>query len=104
MGASSLRYRVLVQPGTNAQNGSGGTIQHKTGADGSAGAAPTSGVGVYLNNTKSVSLSSMNLHDFDNYGIFGFSVVINPMTPLHLAVLGLSGWALVLSLNAPGQK
>src|SRR4051812_2074894 len=29
-----------------------------------------------------------------NYAIFGFSVAINPMTPVHLAVLGISTWAL----------
>jgi hypothetical protein len=35
-----------------------------------------------------------------NYGIFGFSVAINPMTPVHYAVLGSATWALVLSLIA----
>ena len=35
-----------------------------------------------------------------NYSIFGFSVAINPMTPVHLAVLGISTWALVLALMA----
>jgi hypothetical protein len=33
-----------------------------------------------------------------NYAIFGFSVTINPMTPVHIAVLGLSVWALVLGI------
>jgi hypothetical protein len=33
-----------------------------------------------------------------NYAIFGFSVAINPMTPAHLAVLGLSVWSLALSV------
>jgi hypothetical protein len=33
-----------------------------------------------------------------NYGIFGFSVAINAMTPVHIAVLGLSVWSLVLSV------
>jgi hypothetical protein len=29
------------------------------------------------------------------YAIFGFSVAINPMTPVHVAVLGLSVWSLL---------
>jgi hypothetical protein len=33
-----------------------------------------------------------------NYAIFGFSVAINPMTPAHLAVLGLSVWSLVIGV------
>ena len=35
-----------------------------------------------------------------NYAIFGFSVAINPMTPLHIAILGLSVWSLVLATIA----
>ncbi len=54
----------------NGTAGSGGTIQHKTGADGST----TSGIGIYLNSTSGVSLSRMLLHDFDNFGIRGTSV------------------------------
>ena len=45
--------------------GSGGTIQHKTGADGGT----TQGIGIYLNNTSSVSLTRMQLNDFDNFAI-----------------------------------
>jgi len=33
-----------------------------------------------------------------NYGIFGFSVAINAMTAVHIAVLGLSVWSLVIAL------
>jgi hypothetical protein len=55
--------------GTGSAN-SGGTIATKTGADG----ATTTGIGIYLNNTHDVQLSSMNLHDFQNFGIFGNSV------------------------------
>jgi hypothetical protein len=51
-------------------NSSGGTIQHKTGADFST----TSGIGIYLNNTTDVQLANMTLHDFDNFGIFGLGV------------------------------
>ena len=50
--------------------GSGGTIANKTGADGST----TTGVGIYLNATANVSLSWMQLNDFENSGIAGRSV------------------------------
>ncbi len=33
-----------------------------------------------------------------SYAIYGFSVVINPLTPVHLAILGLATWALVLTV------
>jgi VCBS repeat-containing protein len=49
---------------------SGGAIQHKTGADGSA----TGGIGIYLRNTSNVSLSNMHLNDFQNFGIRGIGV------------------------------
>lgn len=39
-----------------------------------------------------------------NYGIFGFSVAINPMTPVHIAVLGLAVWALVLGAVAVARR
>jgi hypothetical protein len=39
-----------------------------------------------------------------NYAIFGFSVAINPMTPLHIAILGLSVWSLVLAIVAFGRS
>jgi hypothetical protein len=35
-----------------------------------------------------------------NYAIFGFSVAINPMTPVHIAILGLSVWSLFLAIVA----
>ena len=50
--------------------GSGGTIQHKTGPDGST----TQGIGIYLNNTSGVSLSWMQLNDFQNFAIRGTGV------------------------------
>jgi hypothetical protein len=31
-----------------------------------------------------------------NYGIFVFSVVMNPLTPVHIAIVGLGLWSLVL--------
>ncbi|MGH3079819.1 MAG: beta strand repeat-containing protein [Gaiellaceae bacterium] len=50
--------------------GSGGTIANKTGADGSS----SSGIGIYLNNTKSPSFTRMQLNDFQNFAIRGSSV------------------------------
>jgi hypothetical protein len=33
------------------------------------------------------------------YAIFAFSVAINPMTPMHIAILGLATWALILAVS-----
>jgi hypothetical protein len=50
--------------------GSGGTIQHKTGAN-----LTSAGVGIYLNSVGGgVSLTSMQLNDFSNYAIRGTNV------------------------------
>lgn len=49
---------------------SGGTIANKTGADGST----TAGIGIYLNNTRNISLSRMQLNDFQNFAIRGITV------------------------------
>ncbi|HEX6750724.1 MAG TPA: Ig-like domain-containing protein [Longimicrobium sp.] len=89
IGASGITFRSvsaandangIVLDNTGAVNGfqvtgsgsagSGGTIQNMTGADGS-----TAGIGVYLNNTRSVSLSWMQINDASNYAIRGTSVV-----------------------------
>jgi hypothetical protein len=65
--------------GTGA-NGSGGTIQHFTGADGSTNqcllgaASPPQGIGIFLRSTQNVSLDSMNLHDFSNFALLGYTV------------------------------
>ena len=56
--------------GTDPDAGSGGTIATKTGADG----AFTTGNGIYLNNTADVRLAGMQLNDFSNGAIRGFSV------------------------------
>ncbi|HXF09834.1 MAG TPA: Ig-like domain-containing protein, partial [Desulfuromonadaceae bacterium] len=50
--------------------GSGGTISGKTGSDGSM----TTGVGIYLSACAGVSLSRMQLNDFQNYAIRGNGV------------------------------
>ena len=49
----------------NGAAGTGGTIQHKTGANGST----TAGIGIYLNQTKNASFSFMQLNHFDNFAI-----------------------------------
>jgi hypothetical protein len=59
----------LTVTGTGSAN-SGGTIQRKTGGDGST----TAGIGIYLNNTKNPSFSWMLLRDFQNYAIRGIAV------------------------------
>ncbi len=33
-----------------------------------------------------------------SYAIFAFSVVINPMTPVHIAILGLAAWSFLLAV------
>ena len=33
-----------------------------------------------------------------SYAIFAFSVVINPMTPVHIAILGLATWSFILTI------
>ena len=55
----------------NGSAGSGGIIQHKTGADSSTAA----GIGIYLNNTRNISLSRMQINNFDNFAILGSGVV-----------------------------
>jgi Calx-beta domain/Bacterial Ig domain/Lamin Tail Domain len=65
---------------TNSGSCTGGTIQHKTGAD----ASTTAGIGIYLNSTQNVSLTNMQLNDFDNFGIFGNSVAGLTLSGLHV--------------------
>ncbi len=59
----------LTVTGTGSAN-SGGIISGKTGADGSA----TSGIGVYLNSTRNVSLTRVDIEGNQNYGIRGNNV------------------------------
>jgi Bacterial Ig domain/Cadherin-like domain len=83
---------VLDNTGTNGgliitgsgSAGSGGTIQHKTGSDGT-----TTGIGIYLNSTKNPSLAWMQLNDFDNFAIRGFSV--NGFTMSNTVINGTNG-------------
>jgi hypothetical protein len=50
--------------------GSGGTIRNMAGGDGAS-----TGNGIYLNNTQNVSLSWLQLNDFQNFAIRGIGVV-----------------------------
>ncbi|HYG24794.1 MAG TPA: LamG-like jellyroll fold domain-containing protein [Verrucomicrobiae bacterium] len=59
----------LTVTGTGSA-GSGGTIANKSGSDGSTG----QGTGVYLNNCVGVSLSHLQMNDFQNRAIYGSSV------------------------------
>jgi uncharacterized repeat protein (TIGR01451 family) len=60
----------------NGSAGTGGTIQHKTGAN----AVTTAGIGIYLNSTRDPSFDRMQLNDFDNFAILGTSVTNFTMT------------------------
>ncbi|MFT3743531.1 MAG: Ig-like domain repeat protein [Pyrinomonadaceae bacterium] len=65
---------TVVGDGSNTSvggNGTGGTIQNKSGANGSV----TSGIGIYLNNTTNVVLRRMTINGTNqNFGIRGTSV------------------------------
>ena len=65
--------------------GSGGTIQHKTGAN----ASTTAGIGIYLNKTKAASFTRMQLNDFDNFAIR--AAEIDGLTLSNVVVSGLNG-------------
>jgi Bacterial Ig domain len=83
----------LTVTGSGTAN-SGGTIGNKTGGDVTVGspAVPngnSNGVGVFLNGTGSVSLTSVHLHDFSNFAILGSNV--NGFTLASSVVDGVSG-------------
>ncbi len=64
--------------------GSGGTIQNTTGADGT-----TSGIGVYLNNTRSVSLAWMQMNGHAGWAVRGSTV--NGFTMDRTRITGSNG-------------
>jgi hypothetical protein len=74
----------LVVSGTGSA-GSGGVIQHKTGADQSR----TNGIGIYLNSTLNPSFDRMQLNDFDNFAIRGNNVAGFSLT--NSVVSGING-------------
>jgi large repetitive protein len=71
--------------------GSGGTIANKTGSD----LSTTTGIGIYLNDTGNVSLSRMQLNDFQNFGIRG--KVVNNFSMDNCVVNGANGTAASLA-------
>ncbi len=68
----------------NGSAGSGGTVQHMFGADGAV-----AGSGVYLSNAKNVSLSWMQLNDFQNFAVRGTTV--NGFTLNNSVINGVNG-------------
>src|SRR6185369_5026938 len=74
----------LTVTGTGSA-GSGGTIASKTGADGGT----TTGIGLYLNNTRNHALSWLQINDCQNFGIRGTSVT--SVTMSNIVVNGTNG-------------
>jgi hypothetical protein len=74
----------LTVTGNGTTAGSGGTVRNMVGADGAV-----AGTGIYLKNAKAVSLSWMQLNDFQNFAIRGFSV--NGFTLDHSVINGTNG-------------
>jgi methionine-rich copper-binding protein CopC len=72
-GTGSSGGLTVTGDGTNTSlggNASGGTITNASGADGT-----TAGIGVYLNNTSSLSLSRMTINGTNqNFGMYGSTV------------------------------
>jgi hypothetical protein len=69
----------------NAAAGSGGTIQHKTGPNGST----TGGIGIYLNSTLNPQFNRMQLNDFQNFAIRASAV--NGLSLSNTVINGLNG-------------
>jgi hypothetical protein len=65
----------LQVTGDGATAGTGGSIINTSGADGASSGEGSQGVGVYLDNTRNVSLAFMALSGHSNWGIRGKSVV-----------------------------
>jgi hypothetical protein len=103
VGASSMTFRSISANGAangialnntgsnnaltvsgNSAVGTGGTITNITGSDGSS-----SGIGVYLNNTRGVSLNWMNLSNCNNFAIYGNTVTNATLN--RLAITGTNG-------------
>ncbi len=68
----------------NGSAGTGGAITNTTGGDGS-----TSGIGIYLNSTRSPSFSFMQLNDHQGWGIRGIDVT--NLTLANVVVSGTNG-------------
>ncbi|MEO7294561.1 MAG: hypothetical protein ABIZ57_00310 [Candidatus Limnocylindria bacterium] len=71
-----------------------------------AATGPTLGLGLWRARSGShrgrlVAIGALGYLAY-SYAIFGFSVVINPMTPVHIAILGLASWSLVIAVSGLG--
>ena len=77
---------TVTGDGANAQNGTGGTIQNLSGADGT-----TQGRGISLSNVSNFSIRQMNLLNFSNFAIRGSSVTGFSM--VYSAITGINGSA-----------
>src|SRR5581483_4961061 len=72
IGSSGLKFKSI-----SANGGANGIVLVTTGADAATNvptATENAGSGVFLYNTKNVSLSWMQIHDHQNYAIYGNSV------------------------------
>ena len=67
-------------------------------------AVPTLGIGLWRARAGSVggrfvAMAALGYLAY-SYAIYAFSVVIDPLTPVHIAILGLATWSLVLTVFA----
>jgi len=65
-------------------------------------AAPALGLGLWRARASSVggrlvAIAALGYLAY-SYAIYAFSVVINPLTPIHIAILGLATWSLALTV------
>ena len=79
--------------GTGTTAGSGGTIQNGTGGDLTsnqcAAVSSTAGTGIFMRNTRDVSLRNMNLSNFSNFAVLGYDVT--NLTMERFSVTGTNG-------------
>jgi hypothetical protein len=67
-----------------------------------AAAVPALGLGLWRARSGSargrlIAIGALGYLSY-SYAIFAFQVVINPMTPVHIAILGLAAWSFVLAI------
>jgi Bacterial Ig domain len=83
---SSGGFSVTGSTGSAIEDGSGGTIANLNGSDSTTSGT---GTGIFLNSTKNPSFKHMNLHDFQNYALFGNSVDV--FTLQYCTINGVNG-------------
>jgi cytochrome d ubiquinol oxidase subunit II len=69
-----------------------------------AAAVPALGLGLWRARSGSakarlIAIGALGYLSY-SYAIYAFSVVINPLTPVHIAILGLAAWSFVLGIFA----